>query len=186
MITLNLLPTIQKEKIKKMAICSLCENLIVSVFVSLSIIGAVFLISDNILQNNLIEFTAKTTGLPSQRQGLDMEIKKINSELKIINSIQGKFIKWSDFLLVLNETIPEKVRLTNIEIKSKNVSDETGGTRKSLALTGTAAMRDDLLKFQKNLENHPIFLEIESPISNILQQKNIEFTLNVQLDNLNK
>ena len=179
MTTLNLLPPAQKEKIKKMAIYSICENLVASIFITLTVISIIFLISNNILQTNLAHFISKTTEVPKDIQQLNANIKELNSQLKDISDIQKGFIKWSNFFININPLIPEKIQIKYIEVSPK---EETY----LLKLSGLAATRDDFLIFQKNLEDYSLFTKVKSPLSNILKQKNIEFTFDIELADLNK
>lgn len=50
-------------------------------------------------------------------------------------------------------------------------------------LRGNAATRNDLLQFVSAIRNHPAFREIESPVENILREKNASFTLSFAIHN---
>lgn len=174
MITLNLLPPTQKEKIKKMAICSICENVIAGIFIFLSLITIALLIANNTLQSTFARFTIAISSPDKEEQQLNRKIKNLNSNLKIISDAQAGFTKWSKFLIDLNPLVPKDIQITNLEI---NTAEEN-----ILKIIGKAKKRTDLLAFHENLENHPSFTKIESPLSNILQKENIDFNFNIQFD----
>lgn len=50
-------------------------------------------------------------------------------------------------------------------------------------LRGNAATRNDLLQYISAIRNHPFFRKIESPVENILREKNIAFTLSFAIHN---
>jgi len=50
-------------------------------------------------------------------------------------------------------------------------------------LRGNATTRNDLLQFISAIRNHPSFREIESPVENILKERNISFTLSFTIHN---
>lgn len=180
MIILNLLPPTQKGEIKKMAMFSLLENLIAGLFIAASVVTIIFLISKNILQNNLAYLIEKTAGLPREAVELNVKIKKLNSKLKTVSSVQNNFTKWSTFLINVNQLIPEKIQITNLEITPQGPADESA--KNLLKITGEAAKRENLLTLQKNLESSTLFSQVNSPLSNILQQENIKFTFTIQFD----
>ena len=46
-----------------------------------------------------------------------------------------------------------------------------------ISLRGTATTRNDLLQFISAIRNHPLFEQVESPVENILQDRDVSFTL---------
>ena len=50
-------------------------------------------------------------------------------------------------------------------------------------LRGNATTRNDLLQFISAIRNHPSFREIESPVENILKERNISFILSFTIHN---
>ncbi len=53
------------------------------------------------------------------------------------------------------------------------------GTGRSVALTGTADTREVFLSFVEALRKIPSFAEIESPMSNLLKEKGVKFSLRI-------
>jgi len=174
MITLNLLPSIQKEKIKKMAIYSVLENIVAGIFITLSLVGIIFLVAQNVLQNNLAYFSNNKIAVVQNEQALNYKIKTLNTKLKNISEIQKDYNKWSSLLININELIPNDISLTYLEILKKDEGN-------ILIINGKAKKRADLLTFKENLENYPKFTKVDSPISNILQKENLTFSIEIEL-----
>ena len=63
---------------------------------------------------------------------------------------------------------------------TKTVSTAESGIHK-VTVKGTAVSREDLLSFLKKLELDKNFLSIDSPVSNLVESKNINFLLTVTL-----
>lgn len=53
------------------------------------------------------------------------------------------------------------------------------GTSRSVALTGTADTREGFLSFVEALRKIPSFAEVESPMSNLLKEKGVKFSLRI-------
>jgi hypothetical protein len=56
----------------------------------------------------------------------------------------------------------------------------------TIQIRGTAAFRDNLLYFVENLQTHSEFENIESPVENILREKDIDFTISFHITNTHK
>ncbi|NQU77766.1 PilN domain-containing protein [Candidatus Falkowbacteria bacterium] len=176
MISLNLLPPEQKEKVKKMAIYTVIENLIAGLFITIAFLGIILLLSKNILEKKYAYYTASVVTPSYQTLILNQNIKKINSELQTISSVQTNFKKWSIMLVELDKLIPDNIQITYLDLKSQEQEEDT---LKVLEMKGKAITREKLLAFQENLENSSLFTQVESPISNILEQKNINFNFDL-------
>jgi len=79
-------------------------------------------------------------------------------------------------LVELDKLIPDNIQITYLDLKSQEQEEDT---LKVLEMKGKAITREKLLAFQENLENSSLFTQVESPISNILEQKNINFNFDL-------
>ncbi len=68
---------------------------------------------------------------------------------------------------VLKESDGLSITLVSVSLKNDGI----------VSLTGQAAARDDLLEFEGRLRASRLFQNITSPLSNIIRERNISFTL---------
>lgn len=183
MISLNLLPPEQKEKIKTSATYSFWKKFSLNFFILFIIVTIVLFFAKNILLTYKSQLAEKSANLERQSQKLNQEIKNINSELKEIQKIQKNFIKWSDFFIAFNALIPPDIRLNYLDIVSgvQNAKNKNASAEFTLKLSGNAKDRDDLLLLKDNLKTSPLFSQVSSPLSNILQKENVDFTFEIKL-----
>ena len=66
----------------------------------------------------------------------------------------------------MTSATPEGIRLSEIDVTPKG----------KISLRGTAATREDVLTYKGSLEATGLFAHISSPLSNILQRTDIQFT----------
>ncbi len=93
-------------------------------------------------------------------------IDQINQRLEIIAQQQNNSVIWTPLLLELNKLTPEDVYLISLNYQ---------GQDKDLHISGYAQTRDGLLTFRDQLKQSPYFADLESPLSNIIKQAEINF-----------
>lgn len=174
---INLLPPKAKQKLKLSILereIIIVGSLIISLVLSLMIfLGVIFLI----LYRNQIQ-VQESNVLLGQAQELEEQVSALNKELanfinqqlEYISQIQKSQISWSAILEKLAQITPSNTRLEFLEILDNKVQ-----------INGFARSRDDVLSFQRILEQEKQFTEIESPLSNFVKQKDINFTFSFKL-----
>lgn len=177
---INLLPTKEKKELK---LCILERNIIIFGSFLISIILfliiclviiylALFLTQSKIKQSNILFSQAQE--LEKQVNVLNKELSGfINQRLEHINQIEKEKIYWSQVLEKLAEIIPKNTYLALLEIDEK------------VKIGGHAKTRDDVLLFQKILEQEEQFTEIDSPLSNFVKQKNVDFHFSFKINHEN-
>jgi len=103
----------------------------------------------------------------------DNEISRINRQINQVELIQKDYVKWSRVLTNLLSIIPEGNTIGGLRLDQKN---------KKMVIYGNSKTRDDFLKIKDALEKSDLIADLESPISNILSQKNISFSLEATLN----
>lgn len=173
MITVNLLPTSRKVLLSQEKRYALIVRATLSLFTMLTLLTIPLLMGRVILKNKFISTVLETTRVTAIPKSGSYDIKDINKKIKAISVIQGEFVPWAKLFVVLSEKTPEGVFLSSVEINQDT---------KTLSITGFAANRASFLDFKNSLENDPLFTNIESPVGNILKQKDIDFTLRITLN----
>jgi hypothetical protein len=129
------------------------------------------------VRNNIINAkleTQKNEVVPLPDQTTVQTIKDVNNKLGIIEHAENKNSSFSG--RVINSIITNK--LSNIQITSISyLNDPTTGEK--ITIQGTAPSREVLLSFRLALEQDKSFKQVDLPISNFVQDSNIQFYLNL-------
>jgi len=177
MITLNLLSPQKKKEFQKKFNFILVQRCFLIIIIFLSFTSLLFfgakLYQGNRLDKLKKEVEQTTLTLPSgENVTISKDVQDINYELSYLNNLQKNYIKWSDFLIDFNITVPSGITLSSLSLDQKT----------SLVLiSGKAKLRDNLVAFQNNLKNTSFLSELESPISNILKKEDIDFSFQAKL-----
>lgn len=172
MIKLNLLPPEQKkqiylERINRWLVfymASFCA-ILSGFFLVLLFIYALISIESRTAQTS---YRVAQTG--SQGQDLSSYEKlaqNFNQELEKVRSIQKNHKNYSLLFEKLLPLVPLNIRFDSIQINANG----------KIMLTGFAYNREQIIEFKENLENSKDFSNVESPISNLVKQSNIDFSL---------
>ena len=172
MIKLNLLPPGQKkqiylEKINRWLVfyaASFCA--ILGGFV-LMLLFIYVLIS---IESKTAETSYRVAQTGSQGQDLSSYEKlaqEFNLELEKVRSIQKEHKNYSLLFEQLLPLVPAGVRFKSLRIDESN----------KIVLAGFVSDREQIIKFKDSLESSPHFSDIESPLSNLVKQSNIDFNL---------
>lgn len=97
-------------------------------------------------------------------------VSRINARVAELNSNQKRVKKTSEII--------ERI----IKVKSGEISIESFAFNLGrLEIKGSSASRSGLINFVDNLKKQDIFSSIESPLSNFLKEKDIDFSINIKL-----
>lgn len=172
MLTLNLLSHTKKEELRFRKIFSLIKDLFLLLLV-FTLFTAIILSFADIILVNAFNTTVFDTSLVNINTKLfNEDLKKISKTVSDLKGIQAKTIFYDDLMIKVTKIIPQNINLDQLTINTE--------TNKAL-FKGNAPLRDDLILFQKNLENSGMFVNIESPLSNLLEKNNIFFVINANL-----
>jgi len=119
-----------------------------------------------------------TSDLFVQAQALEKRVNNLNKELsssinqrlEYIKQLQKEQIVWSIVLAKIAQITPRNVRFETMEVNNDKIQ-----------IGGYAVTRDDVINFQKILEQEPQFIEIDSPLSNFVKQKDVNFVFSFKI-----
>jgi len=119
-----------------------------------------------------------TSDLFAQAQALEKRVNNLNKELsssinqrlEYIKQLQKEQIVWSIVLAKIAQITPRNVRFETMEVNNDKIQ-----------IGGYAVARDDVINFQKILEQEPQFIEIDSPLSNFVKQKDVNFVFSFKI-----
>lgn len=177
-IQLNLLPKNEQEELK------IEFNIRFLKFFGISIL-AILLISAALLfivyWGLKIQTTANKKNLEIIQTGesgkkiifMEQKIREINNKTSKISQIQNSLIDPLPIFYKIVSLIPEGIILKNINIDFE---------KKEVNSSGHADLRENLINFQDNLEKSDFAKDISRPLSDLLKQKDINFTINFKLN----
>jgi hypothetical protein len=173
MLKLNLLSKEAKKEVKYKRLYALVARVDFMILIGVIFIATVFSSAKVILVGNFQEFADPGSLLRSSGQEYNEKIKEINAKLSLISQIQGEFVQTSLLVKELTDRIPSGVFLSYIKADIAN---------QNLKIMGRAQERNDFLSLREKLSESKVFLEVESPLQNILQKENIDFEINIKLN----
>lgn len=109
--------------------------------------------------------------LPAEAKILS-DLREAKSRLKLVN--RGSSV---DLPHVLTTTLLARP----LGVSVKQISFSQTETKRLLILSGESATRDDLLAYLDNLRSLSIFSQVSSPLSNLLKNRDTEFTIELIL-----
>ena len=176
MLKLNLLPSQEKRNLELVELSRLLVSLASWILIFL-IIFTLFLVSTyfslSILlkeQKKLIEIRQSDAQMQSLLE-IEERIKQTNQIVKQVYSKQQEIVLWTPLLEEITEIVPSGIYLTNLSYRVTN---------NQITLNGWANQRENLLRFQKSLEESSFFEEVKAPLANLVKQKDIDFSFTLQ------
>jgi len=178
MITINLLPSsIKREyqlEIRRRLIMfySIGFLVIISIFIGL-------LFSFNLyfgIQNeSLDEQIAILETSPKSReiQNLEFILRDFSTLSKKVKAIEDTLVPLHPLFRDLQSAMPAGVKLNDISLDRE---------AKKASITGFAVTRDNVIAYKENLKKLSWVKGVESPLSNLIKEQNIDFNFNLDLN----
>lgn len=163
--TLNLLSPEKKAVLRTGFIFAYVQTMLFIVFLVVVFSSGTLLALRMMLKGTYDDLARRSVGGVDESQAITSEIKKINDYLKRIDGIQQRYVPWSTVLEMLTRQVPEGMQITSLTVSKDG----------KVLLSGIARERNDVLTFQSRLEQSDEFADVKSPISNILQQRDVRF-----------
>lgn len=176
----NLLPNLFKDEIKAeynlrkwIVLLSLVLFLQIS-FLALTIsIWTIFLDKETEASNQV------------KKENEVMLSQSTNDILKVINATNQKITiidktMFSPEILPIYDTIISQ-KTTGISLREFNYN--SSATESTLSLKGLADTRETLVSFVKKLQDLKVFSNVDLPVSNLAKQKDIEFNIDIKINN---
>ena len=173
MLHLNLISEKLKQNIKLRYIYKILKRTIFLLIVITIFVAIIFLVSKIILQNSFNKIVEQTTLITKNSQGRNTKIREINIKINYVDEIQNNYIEWSYLLEDLAKNINNNIIFNLIKIDREE---------KTIELKGIAKSRDSLLLLKDGLDDSDMFININFPISNILEKKDINFEIRADIN----
>ena len=168
--TVNLLPPHKKQAMQSAFVFAYVQSLLMVVFVLTCIVSATLLSVRLLLMSTLNGLSSKSGPDTEEFTEVSQEINDINAYIEHMNDITSKRVAWSVVLDELVAILPENAMLDRINVTREG----------KIFLTGNALHREDVLELDRRLVGSEMFIDIKSPLSNILQRDNVAFEFEMQ------
>ncbi len=165
---LNLLPPGKKKALRQGLVLAFAMSMTLIVFLVFLTIAATIISVRVVLANNYAALKAPVTGEDDFSSSAN-SIKLINGYINRINGYVKRSTGWPERLIAISGLVPPGVVIQEMTF--------SGGT---LIIHGSAANREDMLTFIDRLEKQPYISKLDSPLSNLLQKKDVQFELSMK------
>jgi Tfp pilus assembly protein PilN len=162
---LNLLPPAKKAELHSAFLYSFLQTMLIFVLAGVCLASFSLLSVRFIMAKDLSDVSRRSAPETQEFQAVSETIKAINSHMTRLDQVNGEFNDWTRLLLAVERATPPGVAITRYDVTP------TG----AITLSGLGETRDDVLSLRRNLEADPLFKDVKSPLSNILQRKDVRF-----------
>ncbi len=180
---INLLPPGDKTEIKKEYLARFAAVLAFALFFSL-IIAIVFLLPSLFLVNSQAQNYGRQVSLSKQRLALSeaagaiSAVQELNAKLKIFDGRRNDSAGVTEVIGKIIGGAPRGIKLNAFSYGARTAKK---GHERSVSVRGAASSRKKLLQFMDGLKNDPAFEDVKSPPSNLLKERNIDFSILITL-----
>ena len=177
----NLLPAIQKEKIRteyKLHLVTVILILVIFLEISFLILLLPSWVISYFKEKELLlnEDAANHSSIYKKAEETQAVIVQTNAKLKILNTA----MEYPKLGHLVNSVISNKTS----DIYINQFSYTSAGQIASMSITGISNTRESLVLFIKNLQSSGSFKEVNLPVSNFAKDKNIDFSINLNITSI--
>ncbi|OGL64747.1 hypothetical protein A3B21_02525 [Candidatus Uhrbacteria bacterium RIFCSPLOWO2_01_FULL_47_24] len=175
MIRLNLLSAKEKKYFTISRFMNIWREILWIILIFMLVNSIVLVGGRKLLQNQLGQYA---NDIPGAR-----EIEKVNIDIRMANEWIAFHLGWHRYYISWLVPLLEIAKITPSSITLVSLNMSSDGT---VAITGTADFRNDLIVFRDNLKNSDFLTEVDLPLQNLTASKNIIFSMRakLKLDNL--
>lgn len=126
--------------------------------------------------NTQIARSEAANAVNTQIADLENSARLFNDRVQELSATEDKIYSWSPLLKKIGPTLNQK----NIIIRGISMP----APHSEIAISLTAATRDDAIAFRKSLEKNELFESVKMPLLSVLQRENINLTVNLKMKEL--
>lgn len=162
---LNLLPPKEKKRLKTALTMTFVQSLTTFVLLMSVLITGTLISLRYVMQDTVNDLTRKSTESLDEHEAISQYIQNINDFIKRTDEIHSEFTDWSAVLEMLGHSAPDGLVFDTVSVD----------TDSHVVIEGEAESRDDVLRMKTLLKQTPEFVNIQSPLSNILKKEDAQF-----------
>jgi len=175
MIEINLIPPEQTRRVKQMTLYQnvVFSGLIIFLLFLLLIVSLggflIFLNFKYLSAEQNIEIEQGKTIRTETINTMEKKVKNINDELVKLGRIYDQKSDFYSIIDKLDNDVFKGIKIYNLEIN---------GESKLITVSGFSAERQNLLMIKKIIETSPDYKNLDFPLSNLANPRNIDFRIN--------
>lgn len=165
---LNIISEEKKEYLQKMFYFQFIKGVLEQMLFVVAVCAMFLVGGQRILETHFENLVSQLTNNTNQYSHKNIEIKEINNTLREAEKIQAEHRYWSPLLPEFFNAIPPGISLTTVIFDPNN---------NRYTIVGKANTRDSLLSLQKSLEETPVVVSLDIPLSRLTERENIDFSI---------
>lgn len=172
MITLNLLSPFKKKRLGQLIKFLFIKEILEIITFAVALLAVIHLAGFQILNNFLTDLSQSTTAINKDFSEVNREIARLNLLVRHTAAAGTRFAPLSPHIVRVIQLIPSDIKLNSFDINRAT---------QELTLSGTAATRDALIRFQESIQKEPWIANASTPVSGLFQKTNINFEIKTKL-----
>lgn len=153
----------------------LIKNVLELVILISSVLAATLIWSWIFMKNDFAALAESAIAINREYYSYNQDTKKINDLIKNINLANQNFAPVTPKLKELINSLPNDVKINYIQLDRH---------AQTLTITGIAATRSALIRYQDILNKISWITQVETPVSQLFQKGDINFEFKAKLKNL--
>lgn len=172
MITLNLIPENEKKELQLLNTYVAIKNLVLVILLGVMVSSIMLLIGKIILLQHFTETVSENVLKTFSINITNIDIKKLKKEMDAAKEIQKNHINWINFFIHFNTMANNGIAVNSLEINGQ------GGVN----ISGLAKERQNLIDFEKNINDSGYFNEFKFPYDSLFKKNDIIFNISLIFD----
>lgn len=158
--------------IRRMLYVQFTKSVLQTLIFLISVLGIFLLGGQWILQEHFNQLAQSTTQSSYKYTGANSQIQELNSRIIDTERMFTEYIPYSRESIAFFNAIPPGITLTNVVLDFRQTS---------IPITGVADSRDALIALEDSLLNLPYVEAAEIPLSLLLSEEEVNFSLKIDL-----
>ncbi len=172
MIDLNFVPDHDQKAIARYAMSIVARHLAIWFVFAIVVVALLLAWGKFFLERNLAIWEEQSILVAQRRASVSERIRLLNQTAIAVSKVQEEYRPWSELLMEFASIVPPGNRVDSLLIDNR-----TG----MVEIRGFSTTRENVLAFEKALNDNPFFTEVKSPLTNLLNPKNIDFSFTAKL-----
>ncbi len=171
-LTLNLLSAEDKQRIKSDLLLFVIRDIVLLVLLALIVVAILFIVSARTLDANYREILQASLLSEPERPAFQQRVLDLSEKSESLAKIKSGWDPISHYVSEVARAVKSPSTLTTLTVNRE---------QKTIVVVGHADTRNHVLEIAKELESLSFAASVESPLSNILQQNNIQFQFTIRM-----
>lgn len=165
--SLNLLALPQKQELKRMKFLLLMHEILLFIFIAISVGASTILAARIILERKFEEIVRTEIPGAAKIARLNRDIRTINGRLTRLDQLTSSFSARSEVIARIVEKVPPGISWNALIAEQDD----------KIIISGRAQKREELIQFKEHLLALPLVKTLDLPLSFLVKEKQLDFTI---------